>query len=77
MSLKRIETLNMKFKEYHYILIDLLEDDEGRMEGEQAILDNYKDKTADIMEHIQQLHPRTKIASSPVHSTDYSHHLYK
>ena len=46
--IKRVESLDNDFKEYHCNVIDLVEEDEGVLMEEQAKLDDHKDKVADL-----------------------------
>ena len=68
-----IEFLDAELKEHHYTVIDLV--DEKKLDEEQAVMDDHKDKVADITECLHQLWPESKVASSAVHSMGHSHHL--
>lgn len=69
--------LGIEFKEYHFTLIDLLEDDEGKLEEKQAVLDDYEGKMTDLMECLWQLQPEPKTVSTPTPSMDHFHNLCK
>ena len=60
---KKVEALDVEFKEHHYAVIDLVGD--------------HKDKVAEItcIEHLQELWPEAKVALSVAHSTGLLHHL--
>lgn len=64
--LKKVETLDAKFKEHHFTVIDHVRDDEQQLDEEQALMDDHEDKVhvADFTEHLQQLWPVSKAASS-------------
>ena len=72
----KIEALDAEFKEHHYAVIDLVGDDEQKLDEEQAVMDDHEDKVAVITECQQQLWPKSKVATSAAHSTGQSHHLH-
>ena len=71
----KIKVLDAELKDHHYTVIDLVGDDEQKLDEEQAVMDDHKDKVAEITEHLQQLRPESKAASSAVHSMGHYHHL--
>ena len=73
--LKKIEALDAEFKEHHYAMINLIEDDEHRLGEEQVVMDYHEDKVTQITQCLQQLWPESKAAPSAVHFTGHSHHL--
>ena len=75
--LKKIEALDVEFKEHHYAVIDLVEDHEQVLDDEQAIMNDYEEKVAEIIECLQELRPEAKAALSVAHSTEPLHHLRK
>ena len=44
-------------------MIDLVRDNEQKLDEEQAVMDDHEDKVAKITEHLQQLGPESKAAS--------------
>ena len=58
-------------------MINLLRDDKQILDEEQAIMDDHKDKVAEIIQHMQELQPETKAELSVAHSTGHSHHLHR
>ena len=54
-------------------MIDLV--DEKKLDEEQAVMDDHKDKVAENTEFLQQLWPESKVSSSAVHSMGHTHHL--
>ena len=77
MLVDKIRLLNTEFKEYHFTVVDLMQDDKERLKEELTTLDDYKDKTASLLECLQQLCPESKAVSTPAPSTDHSHYLQK
>ena len=73
--LKKVEALDIEFKENHYAVIDLVEDDEQILNEQQAVIDNHEDKVAEITECLQQLRLESKAASAAAHSRGHTHHL--
>ena len=67
--------MDVDFKEHHYAVIDLVGDDEQKLDEEQAVMGNHEDKVAEITECLQQLWPESKAASSAAHSMGHSHYL--
>ena len=72
-----IEALDAEFKEHHYAVIDLVRDDKQKLDEEQAVMNNHKDKVPKIVVRLQQLRPESKAASLAVHSTEQCIHLGK
>ena len=70
-----MDALDVEFKEHHYVMINLVGDDEQVLDEKQAIMDDHEDKVAEIIECLQQLRPEAKAALSAAHSTNASHHL--
>lgn len=53
---KRLETLDLQFKEYHGALIDLIKDDEeAALQREQDVLDEHDDEISLLTVEVQQL----------------------
>ena len=71
MPLNKIEVLDAEFKEHHYTVINLVGDDEQKLDEEQAVMDDHKDRVAEITERLQQLRPESKVAfiSSALHGS--------
>ena len=74
---KKIEALDVDFKEHHYAVIDLVGDDEQKLDEEQALMDDNEDKVAEIVVCLQQLQTDSKVASLTVHSMHKCVHLGK
>ena len=75
--LKKVEALDVDFKQHHYSVIDLVGDDEQVSAKEQAIMDDHEDKVAEIVEHLQKLWPEPKAAISVAHSMGHLHYLFR
>ena len=73
--LKNVQALDVECKEHPYAVIDLVRDDEQVLDKEQAVMDDHKDKVAEIIEGLQELRPKAKAALSVAHSTGHLHHL--
>ena len=53
--------MDAEFKEHHhYALIHLIGDDKQILDEEQAVMDDQKDKVAEIIEHLPELWPEIK-----------------
>ncbi len=52
-SLQKLETLDTEFKTHHLAMIDLLEGES--LDSEQAVLDEYDDRIADLAIRIRQM----------------------
>ena len=76
-TFQELDALDAEFKERHYAVIDHVEDDEQKLDEEQAVMDAHKAKAAEIMQCLQQLRPESKPASLAVHSTKQVMHLGK
>ena len=63
--IKRLENLEADFKRYHCNVIDLVEENEGRTEEEQAKLDDHEDKVADLVSHLLKLGAKEEIGRRP------------
>ena len=75
--LKKVDALDVEFKEHHYAVIDLVGDDGQTLDEQQVVMDDHKDKVAEIIERLQLLCPESKAAPSVAHPTSHSHHLRK
>ena len=62
MPLNKAVVLNSEFKEHHDTVIDLIGDEQQKLDEEQALMDDHEDKVADITVRVQQLWPETKAA---------------
>ena len=58
-SVERLKELNEDFKQYHFAVVDLV-DDEGVEEAEQAVLDEHDDRVANLTDRLQALATRPK-----------------
>ena len=56
---KKVETLDVEFKEQHCAVISLVGNDKQILDEEQVIMDDYEDKVAEIIERLQQLQPES------------------
>ena len=74
---KKVDALDLVFKEHHYAVIDLVGEDEQIFDAEQVVMDDHEDKVAEITKHLQQLQPEIKAALSAAHPMGHSHHLCK
>ena len=63
---KRLEELDLEFKEHHGVLIDLIEDDdEDVMEKEQEALDEHDDEVSLLTVRVQKLVSVVETAPDP------------
>ena len=51
---KKLESLDTDFKDYHFNVVNLIEEEEG-LEREQAVLDEHDDRVTDLSYCLQQL----------------------
>ena len=58
-------------------MINLVGEDEQKLDEEQAVTDDHEDKFAEIIKRLQQLRPESKAASLAAHSTDQCVHRGK
>ena len=52
--IKKFETLDTEFHQYHYTLVELQEN-EADVEEEQVVLDHHDEKVTDIIDRLYQL----------------------
>ena len=52
--IKKFEMLDTKFRQYHYTIVELQEN-EADVEEEQAALDGHDEKVTDLSNRLQQL----------------------
>ena len=74
--IKKFEMLDAEFHQYHFAIIDLLED-EVNLEEEQAVLDNHNEKITDLMERLQHLALKSEVDQYLSTTTDPSQPLRK
>ena len=75
--LKRLETLDADFKTFHFVIVDLTDDEEA-LQTEQAALDDHDDRVAGLTDRIQELLSGGELKHSPSEAAaDCSAPLYK
>ena len=61
--IKKFETLDTEFRQHHYTIVELLDDE--AVDEEQAALDDHDEKVTDLVDRLQQLVSEPKEAVSP------------
>ena len=51
---ERLNSLDSVFKKHHFAILELVDEDQETLEQEQALLDDYEDKTTNMMDHLIQ-----------------------
>ena len=73
--IKKFETLDTEFRQHHYTIVELLDDE--AVDEEQAALDDHDEKVTDLVDRLQQLVSEPKEAVSPSGPVDPSKPLRK
>ena len=81
--IKRLIILDMDFRKHHLAIVETIEEDEEKLEEEQALLDEHNDRVSGFMERLLGLefddkpeeHKSSLSVSKP--KPDPSHRLYK
>ena len=58
--IKRLETLDAEFKEYHFLFVEGMDEEEGRLDDEQIVLDEHDDKITDFTDRLLRLEAAAK-----------------